>query len=214
MRILFVHQNFPGQYIHIVRRLASQGGHQLVALGIEKLDPNRPLPDSLRYFRYPISRGNTQGVHPWVMEMETKTIRAEGCARAAQQLKGQGFTPDLICAHPGWGEALFLKSVWPETPLLCYQEFFYNSHGFDSNFDPEFDQGWDWQADARLKMKNAYLHLTLDQADWNISPTHFQASSFPEQWQKKISVIHDGIDTSGPVPTPPPHRFNSLTAPF
>ena len=202
MRILFVHQNFPGQYLHIVQRLARQGGHQLVALGINPLDPERRLPEALTYFRYSLSQGNTQGVHRWVMEMETKAIRGEGCARAADELKAKGFTPDLICAHPGWGEALFLKAVWPDTPLLCYQEFFYNPNGFDSNFDPEFEQTSTWQDDARLMMKNAYLHLTLDQADWNLSPTHFQASSFPEQWQRRISVIHDGIDTQKASPNP------------
>ena len=202
MRILFVHQNFPGQYLHIVQRLARQGGHQLVALGINPLDPERRLPEALNYFRYSLSQGNTQGVHRWVMEMETKAIRGEGCARAADELKAKGFTPDLICAHPGWGEALFLKAVWPDTPLLCYQEFFYNPNGFDSNFDPEFEQTSTWQDDARLMMKNAYLHLTLDQADWNLSPTHFQASSFPEQWQRRISVIHDGIDTQKASPNP------------
>ena len=202
MRILFVHQNFPGQYLHIVQRLARQGGHQLVALGINPLDPERRLPEALNYFRYSLSQGNTQGVHRWVMEMETKAIRGEGCARAADELKAKGFTPDLICAHPGWGEALFLKAVWPDTPLLCYQEFFYNPNGFDSNFDPEFEQTSTWQDDARLMMKNAYLHLTLNQADWNLSPTHFQASSFPEQWQRRISVIHDGIDTQKASPNP------------
>ena len=202
MRILFVHQNFPGQYLHIVQRLARQGGHQLVALGINPLDPERRLPEALNYLRYSLSQGNTQGVHRWVMEMETKAIRGEGCARAADELKAKGFTPDLICAHPGWGEALFLKAVWPDTPLLCYQEFFYNPNGFDSNFDPEFEQTSTWQDDARLMMKNAYLHLTLNQADWNLSPTHFQASSFPEQWQRRISVIHDGIDTQKASPNP------------
>ena len=207
MRILFVHQNFPGQYLHIVQRLARQGGHQLVALGINPLDPERRLPEALNYFRYSLSQGNTQGVHRWVMEMETKAIRGEGCARAADELKAKGFTPDLICAHPGWGEALFLKAVWPDTPLLCYQEFFYNPNGFDSNFDPEFERTSTWQDDARLMMKNAYLHLTLDQADWNLSPTHFQASSFPEQWQRRISVIHDGIDTQKASP-------NSAAAPL
>ena len=202
MRILFVHQNFPGQYLHIVQRLARQGGHQLVALGINQLDTNRPLPDSLNYFRYALGQGNTKGIHRWVMEIESKAIRGEGCARAAHELKTKGFTPDLICAHPGWGEALFLKAVWPDVPMLCYQEFFYNPHGFDSNFDPELDRPWDWQAEARLRMKNAYLQLTLDQADWNISPTHFQASSFPEQWQRRISVIHDGVDTDKACPNP------------
>ena len=204
MRILFVHQNFPGQYVHIVQRLARAGSHQLVALGINEPDVNRPLPESLNYFRYPLERGNTQGIHPFVTETETKIIRAEGCARAAEQLKAKGFTPDLICAHPGWGEALFLKAIWPDSPLLCYEEFFYNAHGFDSNFDPEFDREWTWREQARLNMKNAYLHLTLEQADWNVSPTHFQASSFPEHWQRRISVIHDGIDTSKACPAETP----------
>ena len=202
MRILFVHQNFPGQYVHIVQRLASLGGHQLVALGIHAPDGNRPLPEALNFFRYPLERGNTKGIHPFVMETETKVIRADGCAQAAEQLKSKGFTPDLICAHPGWGEALFLKAVWPDAPLLCYQEFFYNSHGFDSNFDPEFDREWTWQEEARLTLKNAYLHLTLQQADWNVCPTHFQASSFPEHWRGKISVIHDGVDTQKAKPDP------------
>ena len=60
MRILFVHQNFPGQYVHIVQRLARMGDHQMVALGINALDANRPLPESLQFFRYPLERGNTE----------------------------------------------------------------------------------------------------------------------------------------------------------
>ena len=204
MRILFVHQNFPGQYVHIIRRLAQQGQHQLVALGINSLDRSRGIPDSLSHFRYGLNRGNTEGVHPLVMETESKIIRAEGCARAAEQLKRKGFTPDLICAHPGWGEPLFLKAIWPDAPLLCYQEFFYNEQGFDSNFDPEFQDERDWQAQAKLLMKNAYLHLTLEQADWNVSPTHFQASSFPEHGRRKISVIHDGVDIRKALPNPAP----------
>ena len=206
MRILFVHQNFPGQYVHIVQRLAETGNHQLLALGINGLDTSRLSSESIQHFRYRLDRGNTKGIHPLVMETETKIIRAEGCARAAEQLKKKGFTPDLICAHPGWGEALFLKAIWPDSPLLCYQEFFYNAHGFDSNFDPEFDRDWTWREQARLNMKNAYLHLTLEQADWNVSPTHFQASSFPEHWQRRISVIHDGVDTrrAAPLANPEP----------
>lgn len=206
MKLLFVHQNFPGQYLHIVQRLARIGGHQLVALGINPLDQDRPLPRDLQYVRYRPDRGNTSGIHPLILETETKIIRGEACAQAADRLKAQGFTPDLICAHPGWGEALFLRTVWPDTPMLCYQEFFYNEVGFDSGFDPEFDSDRTWQRQARLLMKNAYLYLTLEQSTWNISPTHFQASSFPEPWRQKISVIHDGIDLSlaKPMSSPAP----------
>ena len=77
MKILFIHQNFPGQYVHIVRRLASQGGHQIVALGINSLDESRFVSKKIQYFRYPIIRGNAKDVHSLVMETETKVIRAE-----------------------------------------------------------------------------------------------------------------------------------------
>ena len=176
----------------------------MVALGINPLDSNRFFAENFQYFRYPINRGNTKDVHPLVMETETKVIRAEGCVRAAEQLKKKGFDPDLICAHPGWGEPLFMKAVWPDTPLLCYQEFFYNESGFDSNFDPEFQDEQGWYSQAKLLMKNAYLHLTLDQADWNVSPTHFQASSFPEYYRRRFSVIHDGVDLHRAVLNPSP----------
>ena len=180
-----------------------------MALGINALDRGRGMPQNLTHVRYVLDRGNTKGVHPLVMETESKIIHAEGCARAAEQLKAKGFTPDLICAHPGWGEPLFLKAIWPDTPLLCYQEFFYNEFGFDSNFDSEFHDDRGWQEQAKLSMKNAYLHLTLEQADWNVSPTHFQASSFPEHWRRKISVIHDGVDLQQacPHPSPPPLKL-------
>ena len=104
MKILFIHQNFPGQYRHIVRALADQNCHQIVALGIGTLE--EPIPKNVQYFQYSLGRGNTKGIHRLVMETETKVILGEACAIAALKLKEQGFKPHIICAHPGWGEAL------------------------------------------------------------------------------------------------------------
>jgi glycosyltransferase involved in cell wall biosynthesis len=202
MRILFVHQNFPGQYLHILVALARMGGHTLVGLGIEK--PNESLPKGVKSVRYKLRRGNTPGIHPWALEFESKVIRGEACAAAAFDLKQKGFTPDLLCAHPGWGEALFLKQIWPDCPLLCYQEFFYRSEGFDLGFDPELQGDLDWRSEARSEMKNAYLLKTLEAANWNVTPTGFQLSSFPPQWRDRISAIHDGIDTRRAAPDPDP----------
>jgi glycosyltransferase involved in cell wall biosynthesis len=212
MKILFVHQGFPGQYCHILERLAQQGNHTLVGLGIEQ--PSRPLPEGVTYLRYRLPRGNTQGVHPWAVETETKMIRAEACAAAAFGLLQKGFIPDLICAHPGWGEALFLKDIWPAAPMLCYQEFFYQVHGFDLNFDSELQPKLDdWRAQARTRAKNVHLLLNLEVADWNVSATDFQRSSFPPHWQQRISVLHDGIDTRAAAPdpdAPPLHLADGL----
>ena len=201
MNILFVHQNFPGQYRHIVRALATQGGHTLIALGIQSL--SEPIPKSMRYLRYPLRRGNTPGGPELVLETEAKVIRAEACARAAHELKRrENFTPDLICGHPGWGELLFLGDVWPNAPILSYQEFYYQPFGFDYDFDPELQESLSWFDCAKARMKNASILLSLQASRWNVTPTAFQQSTFPANWQNRISVIHDGIDTGQACPDP------------
>ena len=202
MNILFVHQNFPGQYTHLARALAREGSHQLVALGLKPRSPK--LPPEINYLRYELRRGNAANIHPLASETEAKVIRAEACAQAAHQLKQQGFEPDLICAHPGWGEALFLPDVWPAVPLLAYQEFFYHPRGLDTQFDPELQTEQAWQHCAKVRMKNAYLHLTLAAATWNITPTLFQRSTFSAADQARFSVIHDGIDVNAAAPLPDP----------
>jgi glycosyltransferase involved in cell wall biosynthesis len=129
----------------------------------------------------------------------------------AAELKQQGFQPDLICAHPGWGESLFLRDVWPQTPLLSYQEFFYQAEGFDYGFDPEFSSdSLSWKQRANIRMKTSFMRLVLEASSWNITPTAFQRSSFPARWQQQISCLHDGIDT---VLAAPSNDANSLTLP-
>lgn len=192
MNILFVHQAFPGQYIHIIRRLALDSSIRIVGLGIEVCSVE--LPENVHYHRYALSRGNSTTIHPLALETESKVIRAEAAAAAAYELSGNGFTPDVICAHPGWGEALFLKDIWPQAKLICYQEFYYNTSGFDLQFDPELQGKLGWKDAAKARMKNANLLLSLEASDWNVTPTQFQKSSFPEHFQDRFSVIHDGID--------------------
>jgi len=140
-------------------------------------------------------------MHPWVSDFETKTIRAEACFRAALQLREQGFTPDIIIAHPGWGESLFLKDVWPNAKLGIYCEFFYHPHGADVGFDAEFPVKDAGEA-CRLRLKNLNNLLHFEVADAGISPTHWQASTFPEPFRSRITVVHDGIDTEAVAPNP------------
>ncbi|MDA7433315.1 glycosyltransferase [Synechococcus sp. AH-601-N10] len=193
MKILFVHQGFPGQYCHVLRALASQRCHQLVGMGLAP--PSAQLPKTVTYVQYSLERANTPGLHDWMLDLDSKFIRAEACAKAAAQLRDQGFQPELICAHPGWGEALFLRDVWPKARLLCYQEFYYHARGVDLDFDPELQGDPSWEDCARLRLKNANPLLMLDAADWNVTPTAFQRSTFPKEFQPRITAIHDGIDT-------------------
>ncbi len=198
MNLLFIHQGFPGQYMRMLQALASSGQHQIVGMG--RARRHETVPAEVAYLSYGVQRVNTKGIHPLVMETESKVIRAEACANIAHQLQAKGFQPDLICAHPGWGEALFLKDIWPQAPLLSYQEFYYQPTGFDSDFDQEMQGLQSWQDKAKLRMKTANLLLNLQASDWCVTPTAFQRSSFPPHWQSRISVIHEGIDTQRACP--------------
>jgi glycosyltransferase involved in cell wall biosynthesis len=150
---------------------------------------------------YRITRALTPTIHPWVSDFEAKANRGEACFRAALQLKTQGFTPDVIIAHPGWGESLFLKDVWPRTKLGIYCEFFYHAQGADVGFDPEFPH--DYSDDVcKIRLKNLNYLLHFETADAGLSPTHWQAGTFPDTFRKNITVVHDGIDTVSLAPNP------------
>jgi glycosyl transferase family 4 len=82
MRVLFVHQNFPGQYLHLAPALAARGD-EVVALAIEA----QPPPPGVRVVRYRPRRGSSADIHPWVADVETKVIRGEAAARAALELR-------------------------------------------------------------------------------------------------------------------------------
>jgi glycosyltransferase involved in cell wall biosynthesis len=196
MRVLFVHQNFPGQFVHIAKALADRG-HEVVALAVNR---RSPLPH-IKTIYYKPQRSSSTQIHPFAVDFETKLIRAEACAAAAAQLKQDGFYPDVIYAHTGWGESLFLKDIWTQATLLGYFEFYYHAQGADCNFDPEFSEQTVQDA-MRIRAKNASQLLALEQADCGVSPTQWQWSTFPAVYQDKISVIHDGIDTARVMPDP------------
>ena len=198
MNVLFIHQNFPGQFKFLAPALV-QRGHHVTAMSMRKHSTD--VWQGVHLVNYAASRGSTEGVHPWVADLETKVVRGEACFRAALKMQAQGYVPDVIVAHPSWGESMFLKQVWPQARVGIYAEFFYHAQGADVGFDPEFpvvDPG-----DAcRIQLMNVNNRLHFEMADAGISPTQWQASTFPESFRKKITVVHDGIDTDQLKPNP------------
>jgi glycosyltransferase involved in cell wall biosynthesis len=202
VRILFIHQNFPAQFCHVAPAL-TQLGHSVHALG---MTIRAQLP-GVQHHIYKVARGTTKGVHPWVVDFETKTIRAEAAARKLLDLKNADFIPDLVVGHPGWGETWLVKEIWPSVPVLAFQEFFY---GADMGFDPEFGAAEDERL-WRTRIKNANILVGLDSMDWGLSPTAWQRQQFPERYRDRISVIFDGIDTA--LISPDPNTTVSIGTP-
>ncbi|WP_271621606.1 glycosyltransferase [Bradyrhizobium sp. CCBAU 51745] len=189
-KILFVHNNFPAQFLPLCKALSGRDDIQMAAIGSPTA---RTLPGvSLK--KYMIPDGELAAAHPFARRFEAECRRAEQVLYSASNLKQQGFVPDLVIAHPGWGEMLPLRPLFPEARIIAYCEFYYRPNGQDVGFDPEFpDMGVDGH--IRIHLKNAATLLALDDADVGLSPTLWQRSTYPDVFQSKIEVIHEGVDT-------------------
>ncbi|MFO7629661.1 MAG: glycosyltransferase family 4 protein [Prochlorococcaceae cyanobacterium] len=197
MQVLFVHQNFPGQYRHLAAALR-QRGDQVLAIG----GPTAQALPGIPLHRYdPLPAGGVPACHPWAADFQTKILRAEAVGRLLARLIGEGLQPDLVVGHPGWGELLGIKDLLPAVPVLHQVEFVYQMDGGDVGFDPEFSSP-DWAARTRLRLKRAPQLLAFHDLDWGLAPTAWQASTAPAEFRDRISVIHEGIDTELIAPRP------------
>jgi glycosyltransferase involved in cell wall biosynthesis len=194
MNIVFVHNNYPGQFVHLAPALAARG-HKVWALGAGQVRNAGGVPVST----YNLKRGTTPNIFPLAIRYEADAMRGLAAAQTAQSMAEQGVRPDLIVGHCGWGETLFLKDVWPNAKQLLYAEFFTAAHGLDVNFDPEFPS-LDLAGAARVRAKNGAIALALATAEAGLSPTQFQRDTHPEVLRPKIHVAHDGIDTTSAQP--------------
>lgn len=194
MRFLFIHQNFPGQFPHLSAALAAQG-HDVVAIGDKESLKQRTVPHpEIKRFGYDTPKKASDTTHHYLRGYENNIRRGQSVVRVAMGLVKNGFRPDVVIAHPGWGEALFLKDVFPDARHIHYCEFFYHAEGADVGFDPEFPTTIDDQ--LRIRIKNSTQLIGLDYADAGLSPTQWQASLYPESFRSRIHVIHDGIDSN------------------
>src|SRR2546421_3463864 len=186
MKFLFVHQNFPGQYRYVAPALA-QRGHEVAGLGEElNVRRQRSLTRDVRLYGYrmpkpPARPDRLLGQLPWCV------VRAHAVARAAAQLRARGFVPDVMAAHIGWGEALFLKDVFPDAKLGLFCEYFYQPEGGDYGFDPEFRPSPEGR--MRLRLMNAHLLMAMAVCDYGVTATRWQQGRFPDDFQRRVSVL-------------------------
>ena len=198
MKILFVHQNYPGQFLHLAPELARRG-HQVLAL----TDSTNTRQSPVKTLRY---KHDAPKVDPAQTRLGRNytlmSDRGVTVARAAMRLRDQdGFEPDVIFGHSGWGETLFLKEVWPRAKLIVYAEFYYRGVNADVGFDREFaPYGFDQVLIAQGRA--AHLGQALVHADAGLAPTRWQASTYPASLRPMVRVIHDGVDTSVMTPNP------------
>lgn len=196
MKILFVHQNFPGQYPHMAAAFAASPDNEVVAVA-KRGDAEIP---GVRVITYAPKREPNKDIHHYLRELENHVLHGQAVARVLVQLRSEGFRPDVVCAHPGWGETLYVKDIFPRAKLLSYCEFFYRGQGSDVGFDAEKPTSLDTL--CRTRTRNASLLISLEACDRGIVPTRWQWQQHPPEFLEKISIVHDGIRTDFARPDP------------
>lgn len=189
MKILFLHSNFPAQFRHLAINLARDGNNRVV-FGTTSKEGQIP---GVYKFIYTPSRKPHKETHHYVKPLEAAVLQGQAVYRALDKLKKNGFHPDVVYGHSGWGPTMFIKDVFPRSKLLCYFEWFYNAEGSDVGFDPSEPLTPDDK--LRIRIKNAPILTDLYSCDAGLCPTFWQKNQFPQEYHNKLKVLHDGIDT-------------------
>jgi len=194
MRVMFVHNNMPGQFRHLATALGQDPNHQ-VAFVTRRREGQIP---GVQKLVYEPERVAGEATHHYVRGFENAVLHGQQVVRQCQALAQAGYIPDVTVVHPGWGEGLFLREVFPHTAIVNYCEYYYQAEGGDVGFLSPADL----DDLCRLRARNAQLLLALEACDIGWSPTHWQKSRHPLDLRHKIRVLPDGVDISQCRPDP------------
>lgn len=197
MRVLFLHNNFPAQYRHIAAHLGQDPQHKAVYITRRE---QYQIPGVTKLILKP-SRAAGQQTHHYIRPLEDSVLHGQAAARIGMALRQQGFIPDVIVAHVGWGPGMFMKDIFPESAHLGHFEWFYQRHNSNNDFLPE-DKNRPLDDYLRLRMFNVNILPELLSCDWGYVPTAYQRAQFPTEFQSKLSLLHEGVDTEFFCPDP------------
>jgi glycosyltransferase involved in cell wall biosynthesis len=197
MRFLFLHPSFAGQFEKLIRVLAQNPAHEVVHCCNRSAIENIP---NVRKITYSLPDSANSPTHLYVKKLDDAVRQGQVVLDQVRSLKDEGFVPDIIYGYAGWGSPMFMKDLYPKTPLLCYFEWFQNAFGGQYNFDPERPLSFELQ--QCLRVHNAPDLIDLYSCDAGITPTHWQKQQFPESFHPKLTVLHDGVDTDYYAPSP------------
>ena len=196
MKFLFVHQNFPAQFGRLAAWLTSQPQHQVVYLTKREDVEFGGIQKAI----FKEHREASKETHRYVRSVESAVIQGQGAVRTALALREQGFSPDVIYGHSGFGATLYLKDIFPKSAFVGYFEWYYDAHKSDAIFDPADVMSVD--DECRIRTRNMMILPDLTACDVGVTPTYWQHRQFPLEYAEKLRVIHDGIDTQYFAPNP------------
>jgi glycosyltransferase involved in cell wall biosynthesis len=188
--MVFAHRRGAGQFRFLAGHLAERGANVTVVCEMAD-EPIR----GVRFVRHDASPARTSG-NSQVQHLAVADEYAQHGHRVAETLdrlrRAEG-PPDIVIGHIGWGGLLFVKDVLPQAPALGYCEYFFRSKGGDIGFDPR--QPASVQELGRARLRNMIQQATLEAVEAGLSPTAWQRSRYPANFQSRIALCHEGVDT-------------------
>jgi glycosyltransferase involved in cell wall biosynthesis len=188
MKVLFVHQNMPGQYREILGWLAAAGTHEIAFLTQRDPAPKLAGVRTVLYKPHWMPAQKTYGLSK-VWEEAVGT--GYGAVLAARKLQADGFRPDIVIGHVGWGELTFFKQLWPDVPIIGYFEYYYRMEGGILGFDDT--QPVNAETPFLTHARNAIPLANIETVDQGQCPTLWQRDRFPHSFHDRMYVCHDGI---------------------
>lgn len=193
MNILIVHPSFPGQYFYLCQYLAANPENKVVFLAKDNSIGTMLNNVDLALYKKPVEV-DKEHTHPYLFSATEAVLEGQQTLRALESLQKKGFTPDVIIGHAGWGSLMYIKDVYPDTPVMGYFEWYYHALKSDSYYWPEEIPSTDTKLSIRTK--NMHHLLSLEACDMGITPTKWQYDQFPNKYKPMLHIQHEGIDTN------------------
>jgi glycosyltransferase involved in cell wall biosynthesis len=190
MHVMYVHQNFPAQFGHIAAHLARTLRWKCTFVTQAPAGTS----EGIERIQYKLAGGATKTTHFCSRTFENTVWHCDGVYRALRERKD--VKPDLVVGHSGFGSTLFLRELYPDVPVINFFEYFYHPHDPDSDMDFRSDLGWEIAEVKylRSRCRNSMIMLDLLNCQIGYTPTRFQGSKLPAEFQYKIRTIFDGVD--------------------
>lgn len=189
MRYLFVHDAFPGQFVHLLRTLARDRSNEIVAASREGSTTKLPI----KQIVYSVAKEAQDPDGKPVFGMEAQGLGYDLYSKL-KPLAEQGWVPDNIIVHASRGASFFLRDLFPDARIICFLEWYYAScsvsHEGSENMKKRL------QAVTNNHIKSMPIVRDFEQSDACYTPTVFQRDQFPAKWHSHITVQHEGVDSA------------------
>ena len=181
---LILHHNFPGQFKYHLKALIDSGFRCIFVCDTCFYEP----PAGVKVIRTPEFEDTSKAMKPNAVSARF--------ARVFHQLALNGQEPAITLVHSGWGIGPSLRFFFPNTHIIAYAEWWFTPSLLKYYQDLSKRYSTELPDLISQYSQNSLIALELSQANKIICPTKWQASQFPDVFQKKMHIIHDGIDTS------------------